>query len=494
MQPASPSLSNIGRPVLTVTQLNQKARQLLEGQFSLVIVEGEISNLSIPSSGHLYFSLKDEQSQVRCALFRNRAQLLAFKPQNGDKVQLYAKASLFEGRGDFQLIAETMEQQGRGALIRAFEALKFRLQSEGLFETKHKQALPPIPNTIGVITSTTGAAIQDILTVLERRFPLAEIIIYPTLVQGSEAPNTIARAIELANLHDQADLLIVGRGGGSLEDLWAFNDERVARAIFASFIPIVSAIGHETDTTIADYVADLRAPTPSAAAELISPDLEQWLNWLTQAEKRLIKVNTQLLIQQQQRLDYLEQRFKQNIKQLEQQKQQLVYTEQRLHRALAQQIQQYHHRLSKLELKLRHPQTQLNQQHSTLKQLSQRLEQAFQQQMHRQQAQFSDLSARLWRASPVKPLNQQQQKLAKLHQSLQRGIRQQLLQQEQKLAQIGQQLQIVSPLATLSRGYAIVQDDEQQIIRHYQQVKLGDTINIRLADGELVSVVQAQKP
>ena len=272
------------RNILTVSQLNRSTSQLLAEHFLSVLVEGEISNLSTPSSGHLYFSLKDAHAQVRCAMFKTQQRKLGFKPENGKQVLIKAQVSLYEPRGDFQLIVEHLEEAGDGALRRAFEALKLKLSEEGLFNPVHKKAIPTLPGTIGIITSPTGAAIKDILTVLKRRFPAIPVIIYPVAVQGSNAKYEITQAITLANEHEYCDVIILGRGGGSLEDLWAFNEEIVARAIFASTIPIISAVGHETDITIADYVADYRAATPSVAAEQASPDQQEWLNRFVQLE------------------------------------------------------------------------------------------------------------------------------------------------------------------------------------------------------------------
>lgn len=473
------------KDVLTVSQLNRQARLLLEKRFALVVVQGEISNLSTPSSGHLYFSLKDENSQVRCAMFRNRAGLLAFRPQNGDKVQLHAKVSLYEGRGDFQLIAETMEEQGRGALMRAYEALKFKLKEEGLFDRSRKKPLPPIPDVIGLITSPTGAAIRDMLTVLKRRFPLAEVVLYPTVVQGSEAPDAIARAIELAHIHGKSDLLIIGRGGGSLEDLWAFNDERVARAIAASFIPTVSAVGHETDTTIADYVADFRAPTPSAAAEQVSPDLQQWLLWLDQAEVTLFRQTERLLQNSQQQLDHLEHRYQRCYNDLQQQNQQLNRFEQRLINGIHNRLNREQQQLTALSNQLRHPKTELLQQKRQLEQLSLRLKKAIESQQKQQQQHLDQLLHRLQQSSPAQTVPGLQEQLHRNQQALKRTWQYQLKAKMQKLAELSHRLQTVSPLATLTRGYAIVEDDSGHIVRHYQGVNEGDVVTAQLAEGVL---------
>ncbi|MFP5439977.1 MAG: exodeoxyribonuclease VII large subunit [Gammaproteobacteria bacterium] len=268
----TPGTGPRGPEVLTVSQFNRKVQALIEGRVPLAWIEGEISNLATPASGHLYFTLKDNESQVRAAMFRNRSRFVSLKPRNGQLVRVQARATLYLPRGDYQLIVEHMEEAGIGALQRAFEQLKAKLAAEGLFAPERKREIPRFPRTVGVVTSSAGAAIHDILTVLRRRAPWIDVVVYPTLVQGREAATQIADAIEVANARAECDVLIVGRGGGSLEDLWPFNEEIVARAIADSEIPVISAVGHETDFSIADFVADLRAPTPSAAAERVAPD------------------------------------------------------------------------------------------------------------------------------------------------------------------------------------------------------------------------------
>ncbi|MEW8429342.1 MAG: exodeoxyribonuclease VII large subunit, partial [gamma proteobacterium symbiont of Ctena orbiculata] len=275
------------REIYSVSRLVRETRSVLEGSFPLIWVSGEISNLAQPASGHIYFSLKDEIAQVRCAMFRMKRQKLRFRPENGQQVVLRARVSLYEARGEFQLIVEHMEPAGEGALRLAFEQLKQRLAAEGLFDAGHKQPLPSIPQQLGIITSPSGAAIRDLLTVLKRRFPVLPVIIYPVQVQGEGAAEQITAMLQLADRRDECDLLILSRGGGSLEDLQAFNDEGVARAIHACRIPLVTGIGHEIDFTIADFVADQRAATPSAAAELVSPDQAAWQRQLKQLGQRL---------------------------------------------------------------------------------------------------------------------------------------------------------------------------------------------------------------
>jgi len=303
------------REVFSVSRLNREARALVEGHFPLIWVEGELSNLARPSSGHLYFTLKDEQAQVRCAMFKLRNQLLGFKPDNGMQVLARARVSLYEGRGEFQLLIEHLEEAGDGALRRTFEQLKHKLAAEGLFDATQKKPLPSLPRCIGVITSPSGAALRDILSVLRRRFPALPVLVYPVPVQGQGAGEKIAAAIRLAAQRRDCDVLIVSRGGGSLEDLWAFNEEVVARAIHACDLPIISGVGHEIDFTIADFVADHRAATPSAAAELVSPDQTEWLAQLRGFELRFTQQLRTLLARHRQGLAWLEQRLQQQAPQ-----------------------------------------------------------------------------------------------------------------------------------------------------------------------------------
>ena len=291
----TPENTASGAEIYSVTRLNREVRAVLEGSFRALWVKGEISNLAVPASGHMYFSLKDEFSQVRCAMFKNRNRLLKFKPENGDEVLVQANVSLYEGRGEFQLIVQDMEPAGLGALQKAFEQLKEKLAREGLFDEALKKPVPGFPQSIGVITSPTGAAIRDILTTLKRRYPMGEVIIYPVPVQGTSAAGEIASMIATANARNETDVLILARGGGSLEDLWSFNEEVVARAIHACEIPMVTGIGHEIDFTIADFVADLRAPTPTSAAEHVSRDVMQIRRDTEQGKTRLLRCMSQLI-------------------------------------------------------------------------------------------------------------------------------------------------------------------------------------------------------
>ena len=297
--------------IYTPSELNHEARLHLEAGFGQLWVEGEVSNLSRPSSGHIYFSLKDAQAQINCALFRAHAQALKFVPENGMQVRAHGRVSLYEARGNYQLIADSMLRSGAGALQAKFEQLKNQLAEEGLFDAQYKKALPAYPRRIAVVTSPSGAALRDILNVLQRRWPLAAVRVYGVPVQGEEAAPAIVNALQAANEHGWAEVIVAGRGGGSLEDLWAFNEEVVARAIFASELPVVSAVGHEIDFSISDFVADLRAPTPSAAAELISPDQASLKSTLLALQNRLQRHTRHHLQNLSQKLDHLAHRLAQ---------------------------------------------------------------------------------------------------------------------------------------------------------------------------------------
>lgn len=463
------SAFNPDNAIFTVAQLNEHARQLLEISFANVRVEGEISSLSQPSSGHWYFTLKDQQAQVRCAMFRSRTALLKFQPRNGDKVELRARVSLYEARGDYQLIVDSMKPAGEGALLQAFEQLKQKLATEGLFNPENKRPLPYV-RRVGVITSATGAALHDILTVLARRSPDIEVDIYPTLVQGREAPAQIISAIQRANRDQRVDVLIVGRGGGSLEDLWCFNDEAVARTIFQSAIPIVSAVGHEVDFTIADFVADLRAPTPSAAAELISQDHLHRHDRLNQIRQRLLLAQRHRLQHQRQRLNQALAGLRSPLQRIQNQAQKLDHLEQRLHGSLRSRLQQLQWRLQQHQraLVLQHPQQRLTNLKKHNEQLQQRLMRAIQQ-----------------------PLASEARSTEQLQQRLLRAMQQQLQQQQQRLARNASVLNSVSPLQVLARGYSLCQDDLGGLIRDYRQVQPQQQIHTRLQNGWITSQVMA---
>ncbi|MFW1677506.1 exodeoxyribonuclease VII large subunit [Pontibacter sp. JAM-7] len=431
---------------LSVSELNRQVKNLLERAFLTVQVVGEISNFVRPSSGHWYFTLKDERAQVRCALFRQYNQRLNFTPKQGDRVQVRAKVSLYEGRGDYQLICESIEPEGSGALQLAYEQLKARLQQEGLFDTRHKQPLPSHCRHIGVITSATGAAIHDILTVFKRRFPALPITLYPTAVQGADAAPQICRAIQQAEDHGQCDVLILGRGGGSLEDLWPFNDERVARAVFNCHLPIVSAVGHEVDIVISDLVADLRAPTPSAAAELLSPDKQQLQFRLGQIQQRLRRTTQRYVQVQQQKLNGLRARLRHPGQTLREQSQRLDSLEMRLYRSLSQRLQQQRDRLDRLK-------------------------------------------ARLSYNSPDQQRQRLQIQLATLNRRLERQSQLLLEQKKQRLGMAVARLQMVSPLATLERGYAIITDIQGHVMTTATDAQPGQTLEARLHQGSLTCTV-----
>jgi len=435
------------RSILSVSELNNETKRLLESSFPLVWVEGEVSNLTNARSGHLYFTLKDRDASVQAAMFRNRNMHLDFTPTEGMQVLIRAKVTLYEPRGNFQLIAEHMEEAGAGALQRAFETLKKRLAEEGLFEPEHKQPLPQLPRCIGVVTSPTGAAIKDILTVLKRRFPSISVILYPVQVQGDAAAQQIANAIRTANLRQECDVLIVGRGGGSMEDLWAFNEEVVARAIHASELPIVSAVGHEIDFTISDFVADYRAPTPSAAAESLSPDQLEY----------------------QQRLQTLAQRLSSNM-------------QQSLNRDAK--------RLEHLQKRLRHPGQRLQELAQRLDELEARLQQAQGRIQQQRALRLQHLQHRLEQNNPLLLIGRQRIKLDESQHRLMAAIHYAQEHHKQRLAGLLRALDAVSPLAVLRRGYAIVHRNEDgKIVSKNTQTQVGDRIDIRLHQGRLSCTV-----
>jgi exodeoxyribonuclease VII large subunit len=340
--------------ILSVSELNQLARQVLEQSFALFWVSGEISNLTRASSGHWYFSLKDAQAQVRCVMFRGRNQYVDWVPQEGDKVEARAVVTLYEARGDFQLNIEQLQRAGAGTLFEAFEQLKQKLQQQGLFDPARKRAIPSFPRQIGIVTSADAAALHDVLTTLKRRMPNIPVVIYPTPVQGKGAAALIAQAIQTADARQECDVLIVCRGGGSMEDLWQFNEEVVAHALAQCRIPTISGVGHETDFTIADFVADVRAPTPTAAAELASPSRETLRAQLAQLGQGLLRHVQHQLMQKSQLLDYLARRLISPEQQLRQQQQRIVQMQQRLQLALQQQMQRRNDKLSALSNALQH--------------------------------------------------------------------------------------------------------------------------------------------
>jgi exodeoxyribonuclease VII large subunit len=432
------------RHILTPSSLNRLVRDLLGDVFPLVWIEGELSNMAKPASGHLYFTLKDSGAQVRCAMFKAKTATLRFRPLDGMQVLVRAKVGLYEPRGEFQLVAEYMEPAGEGALQREFEQLKARLDAEGLFAQARKRPLPRYARRIGVITSATGAAVRDVLSVLARRWPLADVEVLPVPVQGREAPAAIVAMLRKASASKRYDVLLLTRGGGSLEDLWAFNDEQVARAIHASAVPVVSAVGHEIDFSIADFVADLRAPTPSAAAELLVPDAVAISRHLQQLQQRLLTLQQRKLQGQAQRLDHLFTR-----------------------------------------LQTQRPQARLARDHERLLHLQRRLSAVLREQSQRRHTRLERLHARLLALHPRARLPLLARRLAEQDQRLRRVIAYTLERQQTALRHAGHALHAVSPLATLERGYAILFDDAGHVVRSSANVTDGDTVKARLADGEL---------
>ena len=434
------------RQIFSVSQLNRSVRHLIETQLPLLWVEGEISNFARPASGHWYLTLKDDQAQVRCAMFRNSNQRVGFKPANGTQVLVRCRAGLYEGRGEYQLVIEHMEEAGFGALQRQFEQLKQQLSDEGLFDNQHKKPMPDSVSHIGVITSATGAAVKDVLSVLERRFPSIKVSIFPTAVQGEQAAKQIVEAIGNANQLGQCDALIVGRGGGSLEDLWPFNEELVARAIFASAIPIVSAVGHEADFTIADFVADLRAPTPSAAAELLSPDGEDILNQFEGFEILLTEAMGRKIQQLGQRADYLKKRLRHPGHKLQEQSQHLDHLDIRLRRAINSRLEQWRERMNRVQ-------------------------------------------SQLARVHPGEAIGEYHQLVARYVKQMSRSVKQQLEVRRSKTGQAMHLLDTVSPLKTLGRGYSIIRDADDAVIKSVAAVTEGDVLRGQLEDGEVVFAV-----
>lgn len=437
------------REIVSVSALNRDAKRLLEREFPILYVEGEISNFMAARSGHWYFTLKDDKAQIRCAMFKNRNHLIRFNPKDGQQVIVRSRISLYEARGEFQLIAEFMEDSGDGALRRAFDALKETLQREGLFQAESKKTLPVIPRHIAIITSPRGAAIHDVMSVMQRRFPAVHITVLPVQVQGAESVGEIVKALALANRYesDPFDLILLTRGGGSLEDLWSFNTEPVARAIAASETPVVSAVGHESDVTIADFVADLRAPTPSAAAELITPDSRVWLDTFQSAERQLRQSFMQQLAQHQRHVEHLTRR-------------------------------------------LRHPSGYLNE-------LGQRLDDLERRQVQAVERRLEQLSARLQRQrliSPAAVIESAGARLRHLSENLSKAEKLLRQQQQNRLEQLVVRLNAVNPLATLERGYAIVSTEpDDHVITSAGEVSKGQQIRARLESGELLAEVTEVK-
>ena len=437
--------------VISVSELNKKAKSLLEKGIPKLWIEGEISNLAKPASGHMYFSLKDEMSQIRCAWFKQRQLQNTLNIVNGSKMLALGKIGLYEPRGEYQFIVEKMEIAGEGDLKRKYEDLKKKLSAEGIFSEENKSELPNLPKRIGVITSPSGAAVQDILTVLNRRFPIIPIIIFPVAVQGEQAAPQIQNALEKANFRADCDLLILARGGGSLEDLWAFNEEIVARAIFDSEIPIISAIGHETDVTISDFTADLRAPTPSGAAELAVPDQHDWIKSIDNISEKINTIITQQINSKSQLSDWINKRLSQSSPKMTVKRQ--IEKSNNLKKILSSSILQ---NLSKQD-------KNIHQLKSNLNEVSPRLK------IHTQ-------------LSRIKELNQ---KITSCSDHLLEGLNNRI-----KLA--SKTLNSVSPLRTLDRGYAIARDAKtKNVIMSADNIEIENDIEVKLAKGEIkVTVIE----
>lgn len=432
--------------VLTVTQLNQQVQQLLTQQVGTIWLSGEISNCSQPASGHCYFTLKDTQAQVRCVLFYQRRRQLTLQPENGIQVLIAAQVTLYAPRGDYQLIVENLQPLGIGLLQQQLARLKQQLSAEGLFQAHHKQPLPRTPQRLGIITSASGAVLQDILQILKRRDPSLPIVIYPAAVQGSAAPAQLVWALQLAEQRQECDVLILARGGGSLEALWSFNEISVARAIFACPIPIISAIGHETDVTIADLVADVRAPTPSAAAELVSRDQQALLQQLSTWQQTMSLA-----------VDYF------------------ITRQRTILQNKQQQLHQYH------------PQRQVLRQQTIVLQLQQRLRQAIANHWQQQRMASQRLQQLLWQRSPLH--QQPQQRLQKQCHQLQHAWHQHYQALQQQFSILCAKLQSASPLAILARGFSLTLDPQGKPLRFLEQISMGETLETRITNGWVTSTI-----
>lgn len=436
------------RTIYQVSELADILRGLLEDSLPRLWVQGEISNFVRPASGHWYFTLKDAQAQLRCVMFKGNNFHVRPQPRDGDSVLVRGQIGIYAARGDLQFICEHLEPAGEGALLRAFEQLKAKLAAEGLFDEKLKRPIPPVPRTIGVITSGTGAALQDILTTLSRRFPLGQVVLYPVPVQGAEAPPAIVRALRELPERAAVDVVILARGGGSLEDLWAFNAEAVARAIRACAVPVVSGVGHEIDFTIADFAADLRAPTPTGAAELVSPNMAEWT----------------------QRLDGLELTLAEEVRN---------YTDERREQIL---------RLAG-RLQVLHPGRRLGESAQRLDELQQRLAMAQENVLRRSQQDRENLEHRLGAANPARIIQLRRQQLQNLTNQLQINARTQMQMTHTRLRQAESLLQSFNPQAVLERGYAIALAVDGRVLTDATAIGTGDTVQVQLAKGAIKTSV-----
>ncbi len=443
--PPDPPTDNLP---ISVTELNRRAKRLLERGLMGLWIEGELSNLARPASGHLYFSLKDTGAQVRCAWFRQRQRTRGDQIANGEQVLVFGRVSLYEPRGDYQVIVDRVELAGEGELRRRFEALKRKLSDEGLFDAELKRDLPRLPRQVGLITSPSGAAVRDVISVLRRRFPAVPVVLYPASVQGAAAPGEVVAALAKAAERNECDVLIVGRGGGSLEDLMAFNDEAVARAIHACPIPVISAVGHEVDVTIADFVADCRAPTPSGAAELAVPEQEDWQRTLADSSRRLARAIGRHLEENAQTLDWLTR-----------------------------------------QLAAQSPARRLEQQRLKLGALKTALRAAGERDVLLRMRRLDGAVARLRRASPEVGLQDVRSRIGALSHRLPTAARAAIDRHHARLRVAARALHAVSPLATLERGYSVTTDGAGRVLTSATQVSVGDTINARLSQGNLEATV-----
>ncbi len=441
------------RDVYTVSRLNGEVRSLLETSFQSIWIEGEISNIARPASGHLYFSLKDENAQIRCAMFRGSRRRTGFTPEAGMAVLCHGRLGLYEVRGDYQLIVDHIEEAGEGLLQREFERLKKNLAAEGLFDSAIKKDLPRLPRRIGVVTSSTGAAVRDVIRVLARRFPAVPVVVYPVPVQGDGAADQIARAIQVAEQRSECDVLILTRGGGSLEDLWAFNEEVLARAIHACTIPVISGVGHEIDVTIADFVADVRAPTPSGAAEIAVPDQQEWLRLIDNQWQRINRAIRRQLGDTRDRTNWLARRMAQM-----------------------------------------HPGNRLRQQSQRLDELEMRLQKACKSRFERTTVQLASLAQRVIAMSPATAIREGRQRTDNVMVRLRGEVRRRLETARNRLQVSGRTLEAVGPMATLERGYAIVTNPAGSIVTNPAQVEDGERLGVKVARGDFtVEVTDPEK-
>lgn len=448
-------LSSPENNIYSVSSLNRSVANLLEQEFGWIWVEGEMSNLAQPASGHIYFSLKDHSAQVSCAMFKGRKRSVKFQPENGIQVLVRAKVSLYQPRGNYQLIVDRMEEAGDGALRRQFEDLKIKLTAEGLFDNTHKQPVPELPKCICIITSKTGAAVHDVLSVIERRFPSIAVKLFPVSVQGDKAAPAICNALKRIVEHVDAgalncDVILLVRGGGSLEDLWPFNEESVARAIFDCTIPVVSGVGHEVDITIADFVADIRAATPTAAAEAVTPDQSSWLQSFDWYQQQLQQLINNKIERRQEKNQWLHQRLQQQ------------HPENQIQRS-----RQYSHELQKRLI--RHSQFMLDFYHNKA----------------------ATNNAKLYAQNPINLLKEKKQSARFINSRLQQTLLNLLTQKKSQLSNVARTLNVISPLQTLERGYSITLDNNGAPILSIEQIKPGDTMETRLHSGRIISQVKS---